>query len=34
MIKKHGRLELVVEGSEHAQYHVDIDLNQANIVKL
>jgi hypothetical protein len=25
---------LIVDLAEHAQYHVDIDLNQSNIVKL
>jgi hypothetical protein len=29
-----GTLLWVVGNFEHAQYHVDIDLNQSNIVKL
>lgn len=31
---KKNILSKIVDSIEHAQYHVDIDLNQANIVKL
>ena len=30
----HRIAQLIGDENEHAQYHVDIDLNQANIVKL
>ena len=28
------KITITIKKNEHAQYHVDIDLNQSNIVKL